>query len=203
MRSKKHSWDFVRHGQKAIQVAAVGAGAFLIANHGIADSLIPEAVQQTFELKTDNDSTLCTLLTQIVNLPAPETVNFRFSIATSNNTKNLFSVFTVDVGDFVFRGGVPASVKPVKLSSANISSGNSSTNGIYNVSVLDDGGIMGSTRDLNAGAALLAMIMSGNLNVTFQRNGDLTTRTYTVTDRPSSDEVHKFSACVARLVGTK
>lgn len=186
-----------------IGLAALLAIALHLADRCAADTIAAKYVEQTFESRPDTDASMCTLLTHIVNLPAPEAVNFRFSLAESNKNKDIFSVFNVDVADFIFENGATAGTKKVKLTDANISASDFSTSGVYNVTVLEDGGVMGSTRDPNAGGRLLGTIMSADFNITFQRYGDPTTRTYNVRAHPSREELQKFSACSTRLLGTE
>lgn len=182
-------------------VAAIIFGTlFMTASAATADVLVPKSVQETFQFDQDVSASMCVLFIKIRNLPAPEIVNFRYSIIATKDLSHWFSSFMVKVGDLIFSNGRFQQISAVKLVTANIANDSFSTSGMYSISTFPDGELMGSTTDADAGMKLFGMIVKGDFDVTFQRFGDPTTRTYRILRSPSPAQITKFVGCAQQIL---
>ena len=162
-----------------------------------ADSLMPRNLSYEIEVKEDDQAKSCNIMLLLVNLPAPEVVNFRL-VATHRKTQTVtFLGFSIDVADMIFANGLPAGNRKIPLSSAAFESALFNSAGRLNGGAVADGGVLESTADSQIATAFLQSFLTGEFSITFSRSGVSGTRTYQI-NAPVPVEVRtRFFECIS------
>jgi hypothetical protein len=168
-----------------------------------ADIVEPTDTKYDFEKVEEGGARSCRLALIISNYPAPETAIFRLLAAMSMTPGGgIFFGFSFDVGDTVFRSGLPTGMTRAPLVEAEFASPDFASGGrLQRVSTADggysaaDGGYMAVSQDPRTTADFLAAFTRGEFEITFQREASRVLRTYKIHRLPPSNLVIQFLDC--------
>ena len=135
----------------------------------------------------------------LINLPAPEVINTRLIAAKQLHQTAVFFGLSIDVGDQVFKAGIPTHLIKVPLANASFESAEFNSAGRLNGGSVEDGGVMLSTVDVETGGSLFSGFLSGRFSINFLRSGSSNTRTYAVSRPPPQEVIRRFRSCVESL----
>jgi hypothetical protein len=158
-------------------------------------------LEYRFESEESAISKSCRVSLALINLSAPEGVNFKLLAVRGKVQKVTFIGFSLDVGDMVFVNGLPMGMQKATLSSAVYESSSFTSAGRLNGGPIDDGGIMVTTGDMGTADAFLGSFWDGSFTLSFVRTGTTTTRSYQVTTAPPSDVRKRFFECISTFRG--
>jgi hypothetical protein len=164
-----------------------------------AETLEPRAVQYDFEEKQDSTTKSCNVILTLLSMPAPEVVKFTFTEVSGNGVSAPIAVgFYLDVGDFQFANGKPASIQRAKLRTAAFLSTSFNTPGRFYTSPQDDGSVFVGTGNPDDAGPFILAFGAGDFTLSFQRDGPEVSRAYHVKDRPPLAVSNKLLACSER-----
>jgi hypothetical protein len=181
---------------KSLLIASLGGLFFALA---YAETILPGDAKYEVEVKEDQAAKSCNLMLLLLNIPSPETVNFRLITAQQKSDGRTFVGFSVDVGDLRFANGVPAGSNKAVLSSAAFISPSFSSVGRFNGGPTADGGVLEMTTDPVVYSQYTMAFLSGGFQIHFERKGVPGTRTYDVKQQAPANVVAQFAACVSSL----
>ena len=168
------------------------------------DTLVPNTVQFENSIKDDAYGKVCEYVLLILNLPAPETVNFHVQVMRPMSNGKLIDPtlvgFSMDVGELRFSGGMPAGGRKVNLATAAFSSLTFSSAGRLNIAPFGDGGISGSTTDRSTGNEFMNAFLKGGYDLSFTREDWPGIRSYHLSSSPLMEVVKSFHACLRTLL---
>jgi hypothetical protein len=180
-----------------IMCAVVGGGPCY------SEALVPKTVQFEPEVKDDAYAKACHIVLLLLNIPAPETINFHFLITRPKRDGRLvdpvFIGFQIDVGELTFSNGAPSGVTKVNLSTAAFDSSDFSSVGRLNSGSFADGGLLATTADTATGNEFMKAFLKGQYELSFTRMGLSGVRTYKISASPPVDVVKQFQACLNTL----
>jgi hypothetical protein len=181
---------------KALSALILVMTASGIITHVTAETLEPKAIQYDFEMKGDDAAKTCNVMLMILNLPAPEIVNFRFIAMKDGRREQVILGFSVDVADAIFWNGLPAGRTPVRLQSAEFVSPSFASSGRMHGNVLADGGVLMSTNDPQTMSDFQRAFLSGRFKINFTRAGNPTSRGYSISQPASEGVLKQMVTCI-------
>jgi hypothetical protein len=168
-----------------------------------SETLVPKTLQFEPEVKEDAYAKACHIVLLLLNIPAPETINFHFLITRPKRDGRfvdpVFIGFQIDVGELTFSNGAPSGVTKVNLSTAAFDSSDFSSVGRLNSGPFGDGGLLATTADTTMGNEFMKAFLKGQYELSFTRKGLSGIRTYKISASPPADVVKQFQTCLNTL----
>jgi hypothetical protein len=161
-------------------IATVGV---LFCASAYAEMVTPANVKYEAEIKEDRAAKSCNLMLLLLNIPSPESVNFRLLTAQQKSDGRTFVGFSLDVGDLKFTNGMPAGSTKAVLSSAAFISPSFSSVGRLNGGPIADGGVVELTDNPLTSSEYTIAFLSGGFQIHFERKGVPGSRTYDVREK--------------------
>jgi hypothetical protein len=174
----------------------------LFAPGAVAEDLKPNQVQYAFRNYSSSPEVLnCSLAVYISNFPAPELVSVLFRVDASRPKNVMFFSITTDVGEQLYKGGQPSTIRTVPIDQAEFLSDDFDSLGRLHTT-LDDGGVQQSTNDAEVFPILLLDFQSGHFTIRFRRKGSDAIRGYAVSSSMSDTTAAstQFRDCVTKIL---
>jgi hypothetical protein len=172
--------------------------------HCYSEALVPKTIQFENEVKEDAHGKQCHYVLLVLNLPAPETVNFHPLIMRPKSHDRLIDPMlaglSIDVGELKFFGGKPAGVNKVNLASAAFISPTFNSLGRLNTAPFGDRGLLSTTTDMSTGREFIQAFLKGGYEISFMRDEVSGARSYRISASPPGEVVRQFQACLNTLL---
>ena len=171
-------------------VAAIG-----MSHAAIADTVRtgPDNVKFDFELNDDPSARTCNFETLV--LIVPDSVNFRLVFGFPKSREASFYAFRVATGNMRLRNGMPESLDPVPIATADITSENFNSAGLMQTAPGGDKDFLKATFDPNVARGLVASVTSGRFAISITRTSGVS-RTYIIDKIPPREPIDQFNTCV-------
>jgi hypothetical protein len=174
----------------------------MFAQGAVAEDIEPKQVQYAFrDYSSSPDIRNCSLAAYISNFPAPELVSVLFRVDASRPKNIMFFSITTDVGEQLYQGSKPSSIRKVPIDQAEFLSDEFDSLGRLHTT-LDDGGVQQSTNDAEVFPILLLDFQSGRFTIRFRRQGSDAIRGYAVRSSMSDTTAAstQFRDCVTKIL---
>jgi len=176
-------------------------GALCCASHALAETVVPEKVEYGVEAKLSNPSAGSCLIGASLSSTAPEVVNFRAGAwsGSNNGSRQMYLGFTLDVGNWIYKDGLPIALKRTPVSETFFASKTFNSRGRFYDVDFGDGGHGQITGDASVGSLFLFAVYVGNFDITFSAPG-IDERTYHVNEAPAPPVLADYHRCLDALL---
>jgi hypothetical protein len=168
-----------------------------------AETLIPNSVEYTVEIKHEKSAASYTIMVTILNYPiSPEALNFRAGVWQGKVQDDQFESltgFTLDVGNLQFKNGLIIGTQKTPIADAAFGSKTFNSLGRLYAMDMEDGGRGAMTVDMGTALDFLKAVWGGDFDIAFNAKSLPLERSYHILAGPPPSIIRQFKDCLDTL----